>query len=67
MSKTQNLNTKMSEKLSFEVRVDMQRDEAIDAITVALEAEGFDILTRIDVDRTFRDEIRTHFRLSVAN
>ena len=62
MSNMQNQNTKVSEELGFEVRVDAPYDEAIDSITEALEAEGFDVLTRIDVDRAFRDEIGTHFR-----
>jgi uncharacterized protein (DUF302 family) len=62
MTSIQNQNTKVSEELGFEVRVDAPYDEAIDAVTKALEAEGFSVLTRIDVDRTFRDEIGTHFR-----
>jgi hypothetical protein len=45
MSKMQNQNTTASEELGFEVRVDAPNDEAIDAITEALEAEGFDVLT----------------------
>jgi len=62
MSNIQNHNTKVSEELGFEVRVDAPYDETIDAVTEALEAEGFGVLTRIDVDRAFCDEIGTHFR-----
>ena len=62
MSKTQNLNTKMSDELGFEVRMDLPCDQVIDEVTEALEAEGFGVLTRIDVDRAFCDEIGTHFR-----
>ena len=62
MSKTKNLNTKMCDELGFEVRMDLPCDQAIDEVTEALEAEGFGVLTRIDVDRAFRDEIGTHFR-----
>jgi uncharacterized protein (DUF302 family) len=62
MSNIQNQNTKVSEELGFEVRVDAPYDEAIDAVTKALEDEGFVVLTRIDVDHAFRDEIGTHFR-----
>ena len=62
MSNIQNQNTKVSEELGFEVRVDAPYDEAIDAVTKALEDEGFVVLTRIDVDRAFRDEIGTHYR-----
>ncbi len=62
MSNVQNQITKVSEELGFEVRVDAPFDEAIDTVTKALEAEGFGVLSRIDVDRAFRDEIGTHFR-----
>ena len=62
MSKMRNQNTKVSEELGFEVRVDAPYDETIDAVTEALEAEGFGVLTRIDVDRAFCDKIGTHFR-----
>jgi uncharacterized protein (DUF302 family) len=62
MKKMQNQNTKVSEELGFEVRLDASYDAAIDAITEALEAEGFAVLTRVDIDRAFRDEIGTHFR-----
>ena len=62
MSKMQNQYTKVSEELGFEVRVDAPFDEAVDVVTKALEDQGFGVLTRIDVDRAFRDEIGTHFR-----
>jgi uncharacterized protein (DUF302 family) len=52
----------MSEELGFEVRMDMPCGEAIDEVTRALEAEGFRVLTKIEIDQAFRDEIGTHFR-----
>jgi len=52
----------MSDELGFEVRMDMPYGEAIDEITKALEAEGFRVLTKIEIDQAFRDEIGTHFR-----
>ena len=62
MSKRPNPNTKMSDELGFEVRMDMPYGEAIDEITKALEAEGFRVLTKIEIDQVFRDEMGTHFR-----
>jgi uncharacterized protein (DUF302 family) len=62
MSEAQNPNTKMSEELGFEVRLDMPCDEAIDAVTKALETEGFRVLSEIKIDQVFRDEIGTHYR-----
>ena len=58
----QSQNQMLSEELGFEIRVDVQFDAAIAAVTEALKAEEFDVLTRIDVDRAFRAEIGTHFR-----
>jgi len=40
----------MSKDLGFEVLVSASRDEAIDIVTKALQAEGFGVLTRIDID-----------------
>ena len=34
----------------------------IDEITKALEAEGFRVLTKIEIDQAFREEMGTHFR-----
>jgi uncharacterized protein (DUF302 family) len=52
----------MSEELGFEVRMDMPYGEAIGEVTKTLEAEGFRVLTKIEIDQAFRDEIGTHFR-----
>ena len=62
MNNSPNLDTKTSEELGFEIRMDIPCDKAIVAATKALEAEGFRVLTRIEIDQAFRDEMGTHFR-----
>jgi uncharacterized protein (DUF302 family) len=52
----------MSEELGFEVRLTLSRDEAIERVTDALKVEGFGVITRIDIDKTFREKIGEHFR-----
>jgi len=52
----------MSEELGFEVRLTVLRDDAVDKVTDALKAEGFGVLTRIEMDQAFRDKIGTKFR-----
>ncbi|MDX1571778.1 MAG: DUF302 domain-containing protein [Xanthomonadales bacterium] len=52
----------MNQTMGFEVRLDAAPDEAIDQVTEALKAEGFGILTRIDVDQAFKEKIGEDFR-----
>ena len=52
----------MSTKIGFEVRSAASRDEAIGKVTDALKVEGFVVLTRIEFDQVFREEIGTQFR-----
>ncbi len=52
----------MTDKLGFEVRLTVSRDDAIDKVTDALEAEGFGVLTRIEFDQAFREKIGKNFR-----
>jgi uncharacterized protein (DUF302 family) len=52
----------MSDKLGFEIRLTVSRDDAIDKVTGALEAEGFDVLTRLEMDQAFREKIGKKFR-----
>ena len=52
----------MSRELGFEVRSAASRDEAVDKVTDALNAEGFIVLTRIEFDQVFREKIGTKFR-----
>ena len=41
----------------FGTTIDLPLDEAIERTTAALKAEGFGVLTRIDVDKTLREKI----------
>jgi uncharacterized protein (DUF302 family) len=41
----------------FGTTIDLPLDEAIERTTTALKAEGFGVLTRIDVDTTLREKI----------
>lgn len=48
--------------LAFEVRLAEPCDRAVDRVTGALKAEGFGVLTRIDVHTTLREKIGAEFR-----
>jgi len=48
--------------LAFEVKLGMPYDQALDAVTAALKAEGFGILTRIDVHATLQEKLGVEFR-----
>ena len=52
----------MPSELGFEARLSMPFDAAIDAVTEALKAEGFGVLTRIDVHDTLKKKIGADFR-----
>ncbi len=52
----------MSIELGFEVRLTVSRDDAIDKVTDALKAEGFGVLTRIEMDQAFQEKIGKKFR-----
>jgi uncharacterized protein (DUF302 family) len=52
----------MTTKLGFDVALDAPCDEAIESVTEALAAEGFGVLTRIDVQATLREKIGEDFR-----
>ena len=52
----------MTDELGFEIQISAPQDEAIEAVTEALKAEGFGVLTRIDIDQAFRDKIGVEFR-----
>ena len=52
----------MTDKLGFEVRLTVSRDDAIDKVTDALKAEGFGVLTRIEMDQAFQEKIGKKFR-----
>ena len=46
----------------FEIRSAALRDEAIRKVTDALDVEGFIVVTRIEVDQVFKEEIGTKYR-----
>ena len=48
--------------LGFEVRLPELHGDAIEKVTAALKAEGFGVLTKIDIDQAFRDKIGAEFR-----
>lgn len=52
----------MKEEFGFEVRLELSRDDAIGKVTETLKAEGFGVLTRIDIDQAFREKIGKEFR-----
>jgi len=52
----------MKESLAYEVSLPCSYPEAIDKVTTALQAEGFGILTRIDVKETLKKKLDVDFR-----
>ena len=50
------------EELGFEIRLGLPYDAALEAVTVALKAEGFGVLTRIDVQATLKEKLGEDFR-----
>lgn len=52
----------MSEQAGFEVQTNLPPGDAIAKVTDALKAEGFGVLTRIDIDQAFKEKIGAEFR-----
>lgn len=52
----------MIQALAFEVALDVSQEAAVDAVTEALKAEGFGILTRIDLHEAFKEKLDLEFR-----
>lgn len=52
----------MTEPLSFDVVLPQPYQAALERLTEALKAEGFGILTRIDVRQTFQEKLGAEFR-----
>jgi uncharacterized protein (DUF302 family) len=52
----------MSSRVSYEIRLADDYQQAIERVTAALKDEGFGILTRIDVDKTLKEKIGADFR-----
>lgn len=52
----------MNKSLCCEINLDMDYDEAVEKVTVALKQEGFGVLTRIDVKHTLKEKLDADFR-----
>lgn len=52
----------MTEQLGYVVDVPLSFQRAVDATKEALKAEGFGVLTEIDLQAAFRDKLRREFR-----
>jgi uncharacterized protein (DUF302 family) len=52
----------MENQIGFNVRMKIPYEEAIDTVTNALKAEGFGVLTRIDVRATMKEKLGVDFR-----
>ena len=52
----------MSQALGFEIRLSISYEQALETVAAALKAEGFGILTRIDVKATMKEKLDADFR-----
>ena len=52
----------MTTQLGFQTRLDLPYDDAIPRVTDALKAEGFGVLTEIDVQSTLKQKLDADFR-----
>lgn len=50
------------DELGFEVRLGLPYEAALEAVTRVLKAEGFGVLTRIDVQATLKEKLGEDFR-----
>jgi uncharacterized protein (DUF302 family) len=48
--------------LAFEAKLAQPFDRAVETVTAALKAEGFGVLTRIDVHHTLKEKLNVEFR-----
>lgn len=52
----------MEDQIGFDVQMKIPYEEAITTVTDALKAEGFGVLTRIDVQATLKEKLGVDFR-----
>lgn len=56
------MSEQKTEYLAYEVMLDAPYEEAVEKVTAALKAEGFGVLTRIDVKETLKEKLDEDFR-----
>lgn len=52
----------ISDELGFEILLELPYEAALEAVTAGLKAEGFGVLTRIDVRATLKERLGEDFR-----
>ena len=52
----------MTSDYAYQAQLDIPYEQAIDTVTAALKAEGFGVLTEIDVQATLKEKIDVDFR-----
>jgi uncharacterized protein (DUF302 family) len=52
----------MTDTIAFQTKLDLPYEQAIEQVTSALKAEGFGVLTRIDVKATLKEKLDQDFR-----
>jgi uncharacterized protein (DUF302 family) len=48
--------------LGFEIHLSQSYEQALDSVIAALKAEGFGVITRIDMQATMKEKLGVHFR-----
>jgi len=49
-------------KMAYEVRIESPYNEAVEKVVNALKAEGFGVLTRVDIHNAFKQKLDVDFR-----
>lgn len=52
----------MTKEIGFEVKININYDEAVERVIAALKEQGFGVLTRIDVRATLKEKLGEDFR-----
>jgi uncharacterized protein (DUF302 family) len=52
----------MTKEIGFEVKINLNYDEAVDKVIAALKEQGFGVLSRIDVRATLQEKLGEDFR-----